>query len=98
MKIPAGQAAAQRLGSRFRIASKTLQKKIKKISKKYLQSVGECCIVIKRQANSYDGMNRWPVGQAVKTPPSHGGNRGSIPLLAVHQITGENRNILLYQF
>ena len=22
----------------------------------------------------------WPVGQAVKTPPSHGGNRGSIPL------------------
>ena len=24
----------------------------------------------------------WPVGQGVKTPPSHGGNRGSIPLLA----------------
>lgn len=23
------------------------------------------------------------VGQAVKTPPSHGGNRGSIPLLTV---------------
>ena len=23
-----------------------------------------------------------PIGQAVKTPPSHGGNRGSIPLLA----------------
>ena len=22
----------------------------------------------------------WLVGQAVKTPPSHGGNRGSIPL------------------
>ena len=22
----------------------------------------------------------WPVGQAVKTPPSHGGNRGSSPL------------------
>ena len=22
----------------------------------------------------------WPVGQAVKTPPFHGGNRGSIPL------------------
>ncbi len=25
----------------------------------------------------------WPIGQAVKTPPSHGGNRGSIPLLAI---------------
>ncbi len=23
---------------------------------------------------------RWFIGQAVKTPPSHGGNRGSIPL------------------
>ena len=22
----------------------------------------------------------WPIGQAVKTPPFHGGNRGSIPL------------------
>ena len=22
----------------------------------------------------------WPLGQAVKTPPFHGGNRGSIPL------------------
>ena len=25
----------------------------------------------------------WLIGQAVKTPPSHGGNRGSIPLSAV---------------
>ena len=24
----------------------------------------------------------WLIGQAVKTPPSHGGNRGSIPLSA----------------
>ena len=24
----------------------------------------------------------WPLGQAVKTPPSHGGIRGSIPLEA----------------
>ena len=54
-----------------------------------MQSVRECCIVIKRQANKPDRMNRWPVGQAVKTPPSHGGNRGSIPLLAVHQIADE---------
>ena len=27
-----------------------------------------------------------PVGQAVKTPPSHGGNRGSIPLQAVNYL------------
>ena len=26
---------------------------------------------------------KWLIGQGVKTPPSHGGNRGSIPLLAV---------------
>ncbi len=25
---------------------------------------------------------KWLIGQAVKTPPSHGGNRGSIPLSA----------------
>ncbi len=25
-------------------------------------------------------MTLWPLGQAVKTPPFHGGNRGSIPL------------------
>ena len=29
-------------------------------------------------------MSTWFVGQAVKTPPSHGGNRGSIPLRATH--------------
>ncbi len=27
----------------------------------------------------------WLVGQAVKTPPSHGGNRGSIPLRAAFE-------------
>ena len=30
----------------------------------------------------YTKIVRWLVGQAVKTPPSHGGNRGSIPLRA----------------
>ena len=28
------------------------------------------------------GTQKWLVGQAVKTPPSHGGIRGSIPLSA----------------
>ena len=32
---------------------------------------------------SYTKIVRWLVGQAVKTPPSHGGNRGSIPLRAI---------------
>jgi hypothetical protein len=34
----------------------------------------------------------WPVGQVVKTPPFHGGNRGSSPLRVticlLHNITG----------
>ena len=28
----------------------------------------------------YRYLNTWPLGQTVKTPPFHGGNRGSIPL------------------
>ena len=28
----------------------------------------------------YYFIKAWPLGQAVKTPPFHGGNRGSIPL------------------
>ena len=31
-----------------------------------------------------------PVGQAVKTPPSHGGNRGSIPLRVTTAMTNAN--------
>ena len=31
---------------------------------------------------------KWLIGQGVKTPPSHGGNRGSIPLLAVGKLLG----------
>ena len=38
----------------------------------------------------YTKIVRWLVGQAVKTPPSHGGNRGSIPLRA----TVKNPDIL----
>ena len=28
----------------------------------------------------HSNTSKWPLGQAVKTPPFHGGNRGSIPL------------------
>ena len=40
-------------------------------------------IIVKRSCSDTDaGTNLWLVGQAVKTPPSHGGNSGSIPLRA----------------
>ena len=38
----------------------------------------------------------WSVGQAVKTPPSHGGNRGSIPLRTT-EIPEINLRFFLYQ-
>ena len=53
--------------------------------KKHLHFGKKYCIVIKRQLSD---TKEWLVGQAVKTSPSHGENRGSIPLLAVF----ENRN------
>ena len=34
-------------------------------------------------SNLVTSIDIWLVGQAVKTPPSHGGNRGSIPLRAI---------------
>ena len=36
----------------------------------------------------------WPHGQAVKTPPFHGGIRGSIPLEATKKI--ERRNLFAF--
>ena len=39
----------------------------------------------------------WPLGQAVKTPPFHGGNRGSIPL-GVTKINKKARDIGLLLF
>mgnify|MGYP006874288129 CR=1 FL=1 len=41
------------------------------------------CIVIKRQLSD---TKEWLVGQAVKTSPSHGENRGSIPLSAAYSL------------
>ena len=38
----------------------------------------------------YSQCQLWSVGQAVKTPPSHGGNRGSIPLRTIE----DNRRYL----
>ena len=37
-----------------------------------------------------------PIGQAVKTPPSHGGNRGSIPLSAAHNIILKNTTLVVF--
>ena len=78
---------------------KPFQKRFKKNSKKFLKNFKKVLAICRRmlysnqasgkQARQNEQMARWPVGQAVKTPPSHGGNRGSIPLLAVHQIADE---------
>ena len=38
----------------------------------------------------------WPLGQAVKTPPSHGGIRGSIPLEATRK--KELKKLFFYCF
>ncbi len=37
---------------------------------------------------------KWLIGQAVKTPPSHGGNRGSIPLSAATVFNSPTREVL----
>ena len=50
-----------------------------KKGKKYLHYWKRCSIVSECRTNGV----KWLVGQAVKTSPSHGENRGSIPLLAV---------------
>ena len=54
--------------------------KIRKLVKKCLHSNRFYDIVIKLAVRQ----RKWSIGQAVKTPPSHGGNRGSIPLRATH--------------
>ena len=37
----------------------------------------------------------WPVGQAVKTPPFHGGNMGSIPIRVIYKRSYENEILFL---
>ena len=37
------------------------------------------------------------VGQAVKTPPSHGGNTGSIPVRTAEVLTRLGKNFLFYE-
>ena len=56
--------------------------KIRKLVKKCLHSNRFYDIVIKLAVRQ----RKWSIGQAVKTPPSHGGNRGSIPLQAVNYL------------
>ena len=36
----------------------------------------------------YSPLNEWSVGQAVKTPPFHGGNTGSIPVRIIEAFLG----------
>ena len=56
--------------------------KIRKLVKKCLHSNRFYDIVIKLAVRQ----RKWSIGQAVKTPPSHGGNRGSIPLSTAEKL------------
>ena len=40
----------------------------------------------------------WPLGQAVKTPPSHGGIRGSIPLEATTETASEHQFVRIFLY
>ena len=40
------------------------------------------CILNESTARNANDTDKWPVGQGVKTSPSHGENTGSIPVLA----------------
>ena len=55
------------------------EKKKRRKRKKRLHFDGRC-------SNIWESVKIWSVGQAVKTPPSHGGNRGSIPLRTVEKM------------
>ena len=57
-------------------------KKIKIFLKKYLHFRKRWCILNESTAKSERQTSKWPVGQGVKTSPSHGENTGSIPVLA----------------
>ena len=67
--------------------------KIRKLVKKCLHSNRFYDIVIKLAVRQ----RKWSIGQAVKTPPSHGGNRGSIPLsTALEPLNFSSRVLLRY--
>ena len=57
-------------------------KKIKIFLKKYLHFRKRWCILNESTARNANDTDKWPVGQGVKTSPSHGENTGSIPVLA----------------
>ena len=61
------------------MAKKSFFKKIKKISKKYLQNIKAYANINFGREGNLNDRNEWLHGQAVKTSPFHGGNPGSIP-------------------
>ncbi len=64
------------------------RKAVKCFKKKHLHFSDRCITM----------SSAWLVGQAVKTPPSHGGNSGSIPLRAARELprTHSLREFLLF--
>ena len=61
-------------------------KKIEIFLKKYLHFRKRWCILNESTARDANDTDKWPVGQGVKTSPSHGENTGSIPVLAAINI------------
>ena len=54
--------------------------------KKVLAISKKLWYLIEVLGESKQNMVDWSIGQAVKTPPSHGGNRGSIPLSTAEKL------------
>ena len=67
--------------SNSRKNGKVIKKVIEKIKKKV--DIPNKLVYTEQVLSECSESRKWFVGQAVKTPPSHGGNRGSIPLRTV---------------
>ena len=76
------KASTSRVNTGFLNEKFEKNKKIEIFLKKYLHFRKRWCILNESTAKSKRQTNKWPVGQGVKTSPSHGENTGSIPVLA----------------
>ena len=72
-------------------------KKIEIFLKKYLHFRKRWCILNESTAKSERQTSKWPVGQGVKTSPSHGENTGSIPVLAANENLVKSRFFVLFR-
>lgn len=73
-------------------------KKIEIFLKKYLHFRKRWCILNESTAKSERQINKWPVGQGVKTSPSHGENTSSILVLAARNFRSDSEVFLLFEY